>query len=195
MVTRLSSMRLRPSTAPFTSGVPRSPAVCTAAIKLVASETVALSSTATPGGAVGGLVSHKARAKLSETAAAPEIHGSHGRLRARCAEAGLIVRGDLSGAIGGRAVGGRRFRSSSRRGYPGRAICRAVTGRATFRPKMWLRFLHGGPPPCRSRSLPIIGTRPIFTCSHNQAHLRRSTDNLFLPELGRREGRIVAIEA
>jgi hypothetical protein len=99
IVTRSLSMRLRPSIAPFTSDDPRSPAVCTAAIKLVASETVALTKIATPGGAATGLVSHKATAKDRMAAAAPEIHGSHGRLRARGVAVVLVVRGDLSGAI------------------------------------------------------------------------------------------------
>lgn len=50
-----------------------------------------------------GFVSHKTMAKLEVTAPAPEIHGSHARLKARGFEMVLIDRGRRSAAIGGRA--------------------------------------------------------------------------------------------
>jgi hypothetical protein len=99
IVTRSLSKRLIDSISPFTSGVPRRPAVCTAAIKLVASETVALARIATPGGGVTGLVSHSTTAKARAAAQAPEIQVNHGRIR-RCGLGELLLcRGDLSGAI------------------------------------------------------------------------------------------------
>jgi hypothetical protein len=98
IVTRSLSMRLIPSIAPFTSGVPRRPAVCTAAIKLVAPETLALAKIATRGGGVAGLVSHNTTVKPSAAAQAPDIQVNHGRLRSGLGVV-LLSRGDLSDAI------------------------------------------------------------------------------------------------
>src|SRR5664279_3034334 len=102
IVTRSLSMRLSPSMAPFTSGEPRRPAVCTAAIKPVASETVALAKIATPGGGGAGLVSQNTAAKPSTAAEAPDIHVNHGLTSMLALEAVLVSRGDLSSGIWGR---------------------------------------------------------------------------------------------
>jgi len=99
IVTRSLSLRLIHLIAPFTSGVPRRPAVCTAAIKLRASETVAFAKIATPGGTTTGLVSHSTTANPRMAAEVPDIHMNHRRVRMCGLEGALVVPGDLSDTI------------------------------------------------------------------------------------------------
>src|SRR5215472_13501140 len=79
IVTRSSSKRLISSIAPFTSEVPRRPAVCTAAIKLLASDTGAFVKIVIAG--VTGPVSHNTTMNPDIATAPPIVQVTHLRIQ------------------------------------------------------------------------------------------------------------------
>jgi hypothetical protein len=99
MITRSLSSRLISSIAPLTSSLPRRRAVCTAAIKLAPSDTVAFVKAAIAGvfGAATGRVSHNTATNPDKAAQPPIAHPIHGRVWLNALRPSFLCRRVLSG--------------------------------------------------------------------------------------------------